>query len=136
VTTTALVKPKTCRRCKGEGIGGWRVQFGICFACEGTGKVEGDPATLAAAKAARELAQAVAVSVAAWTDRNRRGGLTSPAVQGLYALDALEPERAAKARLSIHAGHPGVDAALEAYWLAQGPSPMLVRMHSRWNRER
>ncbi len=109
---------------------------GMCIACDGSGEVEGDAATLAAAKAERERQQAITGSVATWTERNRRGGLYSPAYRGLMALGALEPEREAKARAAIHRGDPRVDAALEAYWLAQGPSDAEVRLARRWNEPR
>jgi hypothetical protein len=115
-----LTTPKTCRKCKGSGdyhyVSG---AVGVCGVCVGAGVVEGDKATLAARKAVtaehdrvygalRALAQADVSTC--W--------MTSRASDGLWILQANEPERAAKAIRSIEAGHPGVIKALADYYLA------------------
>ena len=116
-TTPALVAPKTCSRCKGEGLVSAsvrRTHFGVpglCFKCNGVGQVEGDRATLAAQKAERLAAEArwsIAIDWFQTQDADVR--------RGFDLLEALEPERAQKALRSIEAGHPGVAAALLVYY--------------------
>lgn len=117
----ALVKPKTCSRCKGTGLVSNLVRRGhlgvpgLCFKCNGDGVVEGDRATLAAAKAADAAWHARWAVVVAWF-------ATQPQAvrDGYNVLEVLEFERTEAAQASIAAGHPGVAAALADYGVANG----------------
>jgi hypothetical protein len=106
--TTALVKPKTCTRCKGTGHrpGFDHVRLGICFGCNGRGEVEGDRATLAARKARSEARSAL--GKAAWA-------AGPDAHLGLSLLERDEPARLDKALDSFLAGRTDVVDALVTY---------------------
>jgi hypothetical protein len=115
----ALVKPVTCRRCKGTGVVSELTRRahlgvpGLCFKCDGSGKVEGDRETLRRQKeeaAAAEARWAIAVEFFRAHPQEVRWGYD--------VLEVLEPERARKAIASIEAGHAGVAAALVAYFEA------------------
>jgi hypothetical protein len=104
--TATLVKPGRCRRCKGKGDGTWRPQGGFCYGCGGTGLVETDPATIAAAKARQEAASALASAAS---------GHSVWASMGLTNLACAEPERYDRAIESFAAGRTDVLDALAAY---------------------
>lgn len=121
--TTTLVKPVTCKRCGGSGNLKCRREHlgvpGTCFKCDGAGVVEGDAATLRAAREAREAAHK------AWeaTPEGRRSLARNAAQKHSYeawrGLVLLEGELSGPARFeravqSILTGHPRVMAALEA----------------------
>lgn len=105
-----FTKAVTCKRCSGTGmVGGPVVLAGIpgaCFKCQGIGQVEGDRATLAAAK--QYVADRTALGRAALTAGHA-------AHTGLGLLERNEPERCRKAVASFIAGDPRVIPALEAY---------------------
>lgn len=109
-----LVKPIKCTRCNGTGmVGGPVVVAGIpgaCFKCQGDGKVEGDKATIAAAKA--YVADRTALGRAAFA-------ACHAAHSGLGLLERNEPERCRKAVASFAAGDPRVIPALMAYFEAR-----------------
>jgi hypothetical protein len=121
----ALVKPKVCTRCSGTGlVSSGRVHAGApggCFGCAGHGLVEGDRATLAAAKAAAEAftalrRDAVAALVAAGVPNHK-------ACNVLYAINHLQenaPARYDAALASYAARHPGLARALWAYAAEHG----------------
>lgn len=111
MTAPKFVKPITCRRCAGKGYVSARVVYagapGGCYSCAGWGEVEGDKATLKAAREAREAQAAF------------RGAVMNYSIEALYGLNMLEnnePERAAKALASWQAGHPGLMPALLAHY--------------------
>lgn len=90
-----------------------------CWPCLGTGVIEGDKATLARAKAVRAEHERVyrALGDLARADR-KVTYLINMASDGLWLLQAMEPERAAKAIASIEAGQPGVVRAPADYYKA------------------
>lgn len=106
MATASLIQPTTCRRCRSKGFGNWGPKGGQCYSCDGTGQVEGDKATLDAAKA-RNAAMA-ALTTAAFAH-----GFW--AQTGLARLQALAPERFEKALASHQAGRGDVLDALAAY---------------------
>jgi hypothetical protein len=115
-----MVKPITCRKCKGSGT--YMRASGMpdsCSWCVGAGVVEGDKATLDRAKAIRVEHERV---YGALRDLARADSkvtyMINMASDGLWLLQAKEPERAAKAIASIEAGHPGVVKALAEYYKA------------------
>lgn len=117
-----LVKPITCSRCKGKGYVASNVQHGMCFKCLGWGKVEGDKATIAAAKkftadriAAYGILAAIPVVGENATERLASMEYNGLVTYGYGLLEEKEPERFRKAVASVLAGHPGVVAALHAY---------------------
>ncbi|MCB5280588.1 hypothetical protein [Arthrobacter sp. ES1] len=115
-----LVKPITCRKCKGSGT--FVRASGMpdnCWPCLGAGVVEGDKPTLAQAKAAQAEHDRIygALRDLARADK-KVTYMINMASDGLYILQAKEPERAAKAIASIQAGHPGVVKALAEYYKA------------------
>ncbi len=110
-TTARFVSPKVCSRCKGTGFVGGPVVYagvpGTCFKCGGEGRVEGDKATIAAAKA----------WVAARTTLGRAARTHSfEAHTGLSILEVREPARLVKAVDSFAAGDAQVLPALVAYF--------------------
>lgn len=119
--TAKLVKPITCRKCKGTGT--FTRASGMpdtCSWCVGAGVVEGDKATIAAYKARMaEHTRIYPLIVAlARTAPIRNRPSTSLASDGLYLLEANDPARYAKAVASIEAGHPEVLRLLGEYFLA------------------
>jgi hypothetical protein len=124
---TNLVKPIKCRRCQGEGARDWRPNFGQCFRCGGAGVVEGDKATLAAAKAFRADLETAHRLIG--DEVNRRKVAGKAAGLGFFAyfeaanrvrlgfiqLETDDPERFRKAVASVVAGHPRVFDALADY---------------------
>jgi len=127
--SATLVKPVTCKRCKGSGnVQARRVHLGVpgtCFDCDGRGRVEGDAATLAAREAERAEHVAEWRSFRAWEAERKAAGAVD-VLEGARALEALEPARFEKLLKSIRAGHPGVDAALLAY-LDQAKADLAAR---------
>jgi hypothetical protein len=129
--TDTLVKPTTCRRCSGTGYVNSHVHYagvpGTCFTCAGAGQVEGDRATIAAAKAAAETRAAASrilhtgdvgsgdLSAATATERLAAREYRAAVVWGWNMLEVHEPARHAKAAASILAGRTDVYAALAAY---------------------
>lgn len=117
---TQLVTPKTCRKCKGSGT--YTRSSGMvdsCSCCLGAGVVEGDRATIAARKARQAEHDRVYGSLRALAQASPTTAyMTSMASDGLYLLQANEPERAAKAIASIEASHPKVIRALAEYYTA------------------
>jgi hypothetical protein len=116
-----MVKPTTCRKCKGTG--GFTYASGMpgtCGSCGGAGKVEGDKATIAAYKARQaEHTRIYPLIVAlAKTAPIFSRPSVSFASDGLYLLEANDPARYAKAVASIEAGHPDVVRLLGEYFLA------------------
>lgn len=105
-----MISPKTCRRCSGKGYVSARVVHagtpGGCFSCNGEGVVEGDKATLAAAKVRSEGRRALGRAA---FDHSHA------AHSGLSALEVREPARLDKAIASFLAGDARVLPALEAY---------------------
>lgn len=108
-----LVAPKTCRRCQGTGfVGGPVVHAGApggCFTCDGLGQVEGDKATIAAAKAYVEARRTLGAAAFA---------AGHAAHSGLSLLEVDAPDRLRKAVASFAAGDARVLPALEAYFAA------------------
>lgn len=129
MVTITLVKPVTCKRCKGSGnVQARRVHLGIpgtCFDCDGRGRVEGDAATLAAREAARMERVAEWEAWKVWEAEHKAAG-AADVLEGARALEALEPARYTKLRTAIRAGHPGVDAALLTY-LAQAKAALTAQ---------
>ena len=129
--TSELVKPITCRRCSGTGYVKSHVHFagapGGCFKCAGTGIVEGDRATIAAAKARSERNRAARVRAhegdhghgvmtdAPAKERLRVREERHLAIHGLNLLEEHEPERFVKAVEAILAERMDVYPALVAY---------------------
>lgn len=136
-----FVKAVTCPRCKGTGYVSSNVSYagapGTCFRCGGLGEIEGDRATVRAAKAAHEARCEAGRRL--YRDDLGHGVLTgAPAAEvrdarifreavcfGFNTLEANEPERLAKAVESVLAGHPGVYVALAQYAVANGFRAML-----------
>lgn len=115
--TAKLVAPKTCRRCKGTGDYHYASgSIGTCATCLGDGVIEGDKATLAARKAVQAEHDRIygALRDLAHADRST-AWMLSNASDGLWLLQAAEPERAAKAIASIERRHPAVVEALAEY---------------------
>lgn len=106
-----LIAPRKCRRCSGTGFVGGPVAYagiaGTCFSCAGAGQVEGDKATLAAAKAYVEARRALGQAA---LDAGHA------AHSGLSLLEANAPERLAKAVAAFAAGDVRVVPALAAYF--------------------
>lgn len=103
---TTFVQPKKCPRCDGTGSTPHSYVHGVCFRCSGLGIIEGNRAAIAAAKLRQE-------------QRRQLGHACFEADMfahiGLSALEANEPERAAKALDSFVAGRTDVVSALAAY---------------------
>lgn len=125
MTAAALVKPVTCSRCKGEGLVTSRVVFagapGGCYRCAGAGVVEGDRATLAAAKARNEAV--INMSRTTLEALEAAGVKRHQALNVVYGIDHLAtnaPDRYERALASFQAGHPGLVRALWAYTAEQG----------------
>lgn len=130
MTNHHLVKPITCPRCKGTGLVSSRVVYGGapggCYKCAGHGVVEGDKATIAAAKARSERRIAAANilrnadlatfgPVETATQRLAAREYQGTVVYGFDTLETREPERFVKAVEAVLAGHPQVIACLHAY---------------------
>lgn len=111
---TTFVKPRKCTRCDGTGtVGGPVVVAGIpgaCFRCQGEGQVEGDKATVEAAKAYADSRTALGKAAFA---------AGHAAHSGLSILERDEPERCRKAVASFAAGDPRVIPALVTYFEAR-----------------
>jgi hypothetical protein len=120
---TTLVRPVECPRCVGNGNLRCRTRHlgisGLCFQCDGKGKVEGDPATL---KAIAERHEAFRLRNRAF-GRWERAQANRRVVEASNALRVLEPARHERLIDSIVAGHPGIEAALLAY-LAQAEADL------------
>lgn len=114
-TTQPLTRPATCRRCAGTGTFQTARGIGPCFRCFGAGQVETDKAALRATQERIDRQRAVAAAARAWVLTLPR---RSDAACGLELLQANEPERYLRACESIAAGHPAVEGALAAYWIA------------------
>lgn len=120
---TRLVKPVPCRRCSGNGLieGYSHVRLGECFLCRGYGEVEGDPATLAAAKARAAAVQGIITLV---IDALVEAGMPRHnAMMASYGLDHLathSPERYEAALVSYQQGRPGLVRAVVAYTAERG----------------
>lgn len=135
-TAPKLVKAVTCRRCTGTGYVASHVVVagapGTCLACLGDGVVEGDRATIAAAKgraAARKTA-----SLKVWSGDLGYGELTDRPLDeraaarnfrdavtyGWSHLEANDTARHDRCVASVNADHPDVFVALAAYALSLG----------------
>lgn len=112
--TVTLVKPIKCRRCRGTGnVEARRVHLGVpglCFTCDGRGRVEGDKETLRIAKEESERRIARGRAYDLWERTT-----STDARNGAWALLRLEPVRFEKLVDSIVAGDPRVEPALIAY---------------------
>jgi hypothetical protein len=118
--TAKLVKPITCRKCKGSGTFSYvSGMLGTCSSCCGEGVVEGDKATNAAHKAAgEEYRRIYPILLRLANSSFRTAGMLLLAYDALPLLKKNEPTRYAKAVASIEAGHPGVVKALAEYYQA------------------
>lgn len=120
-----MVKPITCRKCKGSGT--FIRASGmpdVCWPCLGAGVVEGDKAT----KDARKARQAeftrlypILIELAKKAPIFGRTFSTSAAFDALALLADKEPARYTKAVASLEAGHPQVLQALSDYFFANRP---------------
>lgn len=115
---TSLIRPGTCRRCAGRGfVTSARVYAGVpgtCFACVGSGEVETDPATLAAARAAKAERDALQARWTAFLEAAlARGGVF--AHMGAQDLQTNAPERFARALASFETGRADLMDALAAH---------------------
>lgn len=120
-----LVKPITCRKCKGSGT--FMRASGMpdyCSWCVGAGVVEGDKATNDRREALQAEATRVYPLIQALARKApifNRTFSTSAAFDALAILADKEPDRYAKAIASLDAGHPRVVQALSDYFFANRP---------------
>lgn len=94
---------------------------GTCYSCDGRGEVEGDAATIAAAKARSKAVKGIIRHVTA--EAERRGLARHNAALLSYGLDHLathEPARYEAALASFQAGHPRLTEAVVAYTAEAG----------------
>lgn len=116
-----LVKPMPCRGCAGKGYTVIEGNLAYHSHCGGTGLVEGDPATLKAAKATIIARAALIEALQNLAEKVNQASLSAPAIDGLNILRINEPERYANAIISIRRGHSRVVAALAEYYEKNRP---------------
>jgi hypothetical protein len=123
--TARFVKPRLCSRCRGEGLVSSRVVYaggpGGCFKCDGWGWVEGDRATIEAAKArTAAMTGMIRDSISALEAAGLTPRYSTDLCYGIDHLATNAPARYESALQSYLAGHPGLARALWAYTAEAG----------------